>query len=134
MCVGEVKCGVPPVILSVIRSFRDGMKAEVRAGSRTTGCIVVKNGLRQGCTLAPSLFNVYLSAMITHWRARCLEVGVPVLYKLGRKLKLVGDRTAKSCLKAVKITESLLADDAVYATTRGAFEHQSLSIQRPSGA
>ena len=60
-CVLE-KCGVPPVMLSVIRSFHDGMKAEVRAGIRTTGSIVVKNGLQQDCTLAPSLFNVYLSA------------------------------------------------------------------------
>ena len=60
-CVLE-KCGVPPVMLSVIRSFHDGMKAEVRAGIRTTGSIVVKNGLQQDCTLAPSLSNVYLSA------------------------------------------------------------------------
>ena len=47
-CVLE-KRGVPPVMLSVIRSFHDSMKTEVRAGSRTTGSIVVKNGLRQGC-------------------------------------------------------------------------------------
>ena len=65
----------------------------------------------------------------------CLEVGVPVLYKFGRKLD--GDRTVISRLKAVKITESLFADDAaVYANTRGALRelHQSLSIQHPSGA
>ena len=35
---------------------------------------------------------------------------MPVLYKLGRKL--VGDHTAKSRLKVIKITEFLFADDA----------------------
>ena len=38
--------------------------------------------------------------------------------------KLVGDRTAKSCLDQMRVTESQFADDAaVYATSREAFEH-----------
>ena len=44
-----------------------------------------------------------------------------VRYKHGRKL--VGDRTAKSHLSEVRITESQFADDAaVYASTRAVFE------------
>ena len=88
----------------------------------------MKNGLRQGCTLAPSLFNVYLSAIITHWSARCLEVGVPVLYKLGRKL--VGDCTVNSHLKTVKITDSECNVPLVVLLRE---LHQSLSIQHPRG-
>ena len=116
------KCGVPPTMLSVIRSFHDGMLAQVRVGGDlTTNSIEVKNGVRQGCTLAPSLFNIYFSAMVACWRARCPEAGVTVRYKHGRKL--VGDRTAKSHLSEVRITESQFADDAaVYASTRAVFE------------
>ena len=99
------KCGVPPTMLSVIRSFHDGMLAQVQVGGDlTTNSIEVKNGVRQGCTLAPSLFNIYFSAMVACWRARCPEAGVTVRYKHGRKL--VGDRTAKSHLSKVRITES----------------------------
>ena len=48
------------------------------------------------------------------WRSQSSH-GVPVKYRNGRKL--VGDRTAKSRLDAVYITESQFADDAVLYTT-----------------
>ena len=58
------KCGVPPTMLSIIRSFHDGMQAGVRVGSTVTDNFEVRNGLRQGCTMAPVLFNVYFNAMV----------------------------------------------------------------------
>ena len=122
-CVLE-KCGVQPVMLSVIRSIHDGMKAEVRAGSRTyhwkhhgeewSTARLHTSSITLQCV---SEFNDYT----LEGKVPGVEVEVPVLYKLGRKLD--GDRTAKSCLKAVKITDSLFVDDtAVYATTHGTFE------------
>ena len=87
----------------------------------TSQDIEVHNGLRQGCPLAPSLFNLYFFAMVANWRDCCSQAGVNVLYKHGRKL--VSDRTAKSKLNRTKITESQFADDAaVYTTTRNALE------------
>ena len=59
------KCGVPPITLSVIKYLHDGMKAAVRVEGGTTDNILVTNGLRQCCTLAPSFFNLYFSAMVT---------------------------------------------------------------------
>ena len=79
----------------------EGKTAEVRVGSTTTDSTEVKNGLRQGCTIAPTLFNLYFSAMVTCWRSRCPQAGVTVRYKHGKKL--VGDRTAKLGLQKVGI-------------------------------
>ena len=70
--------------------------AVVRVGNTTTDSISVQNGLRQGCTLAPTLFNIYYSAVVDHWRRRCDVTGIDVRFKHGRKL--IGDRTAKSRL------------------------------------
>ena len=115
------KCVVPPIMLSVIKSLHEGMKAAVRVEGGTTDNILVTNGLRQGCTLAPSLFNLYFSAMVASWRSKCPEVGVSVMYKHGRKL--VGDRTAKLRLQQVRVTESQFADDvAMYAISQEAFK------------
>ena len=116
-----VKCGVPSKLLSFVKSFHEGMQAEVRVGALTTESFEVRNGLRQGCTLAPTLFNIYISAVVATWRNTHKEAGVDVLYKHGRKL--VGDRTTKSRLNEMRVTETQFADDAaLYATTRGAFE------------
>ena len=59
--------------------------------------------------------------MMADWRNRSSGAGVSVLYKHGRKL--VGDRTAKSRLSEMRVTESQFADDvALYATSRDSFE------------
>ena len=46
-CVLE-KYGVPPTMVSVIKSFHEGMTAVVRVGDSITDDIEVTNGLRQG--------------------------------------------------------------------------------------
>ena len=75
----------------------------------------------------PTLFNIYFNAMLSCWCDECREAGVTVLYKLDRKL--VGDRTVKSKLHHVKITESQFADDfALYAGTRSTFETVGMSL------
>ena len=68
-------------MLSIVRSFHEGMHAEVKVGSTTTESFEVRNGLRQGCTLAPTLFNIYFSAMVANWRSEYAGAGVSVLYK-----------------------------------------------------
>ena len=106
------KYGVPTVMLSLIRSCHDGTTAVARVGDGTTDNINVRNGLRQGCTMAPVLFNLYFAVMVACWRGCCPKV--TVRYKIGRKL--VGDRTAKAKLEVT-------ADDAaLYTVSRKAVE------------
>ena len=89
----------------------------------------VRNGLRQGCTLAPTLFNIYFSAVVKSWRDDCEEAGVDVLFKHGRKL--VGDRTAKSRLSVTRVHESQFADDAaLYTTSRDTLEQTAVKFVR----
>ena len=66
-------------------------------------------GLHQGCTIAPTLFALYLNRVIECWWGRCESLGVKVFYKYGGKL--VGERTRKPL--SFEITELLFADDGV---------------------
>ena len=74
--------------------------------------IEVNNGLRQGCTMAPSLFNLYACAVAERWMERVKdveEVGTKILYKLDQHLFRRSTRKAsKACL-----LKGEFADDVV---------------------
>ncbi len=87
------KCGIPPTMLSVVWSLHDGMSAEVTENGQVAPKFEVRNGLRQGCVIAPTLFNLYFTMAMEQWRIRCREFGVDVMYKCGGKL--VDERTRR---------------------------------------
>ena len=54
-------------MLSIIISFQDDMEAVFRVGDTITNRFEVRNDLRQGCTMTPTLFNLYFNAMVYVW-------------------------------------------------------------------
>ena len=57
-----VKCRVPPTMLNIIQSFHDGKEASVRVRNG----FEARNGLNQGCRMAPITFTLmqwYLCGM-----------------------------------------------------------------------
>ena len=50
------KYGVPNCLVDLPCSFHDGMAATVLVGGEDATPFEVRNGLRQGCTIAPTLF------------------------------------------------------------------------------
>ena len=75
--------GVPPVLLSVVRSFHEGMRASVCVRGIVSDSFEVRNGVRQGCTIAPVLFSVYFCAVFDDWRRQCPQAGVSFRYSHG---------------------------------------------------
>ena len=54
------KCRVLPTMLSIIHWCLEKIQAGVRVGSTITNSFEVQVGLRQGYTMPPTLFNIYL--------------------------------------------------------------------------
>jgi len=73
------KLEVPKVLVEIVHSFHSKMAARVKVDGKLLDEISVTNGLSQGCTMAPTLFNLYACAVAELWceRVKNLEdVGV----------------------------------------------------------
>ena len=58
------KFGCPAKFVNIIKSLHSGMKASVAHGTNHSNKFAVTNGVKQGCVLVPTLFSLYLSAML----------------------------------------------------------------------
>ena len=56
--------GIPDHLTCLLRNLYAGQEATVRTGHGTTDCFQIGKGVRQGCILAPCLFNLYAEFII----------------------------------------------------------------------
>ena len=103
------KFGFPAKIIRLIQSLHVGMNARVAMFGEISEEFSVTNGLRQGCVLAPSLFNIYFTAVLIE-ALHGLSSGIALRYKLDGRLfdvrRLKGKNTLKSLMQAL-----MYADD-----------------------
>ena len=79
----------PDLIVQLIKSFHQDMRAKIRLDGTILEGINVRNGLRQGCYMAPVLFNLYTCLVVERWLSK-LEgsegVGIIAHYKYDQRL------------------------------------------------
>ena len=59
------KYGRPQKFIAIVRQFHDGMMARVQDNGEISQPFSVSNGVKQGCVLAPTLFSIMFSAMLS---------------------------------------------------------------------
>jgi hypothetical protein len=90
--------------------MHDESTAAVRVYGKTSDEFAVTSGVRQGCVLAPTLFNLFFDAVIRMAIGGHLEEGRGVRIAFNPDAKLLGDRR--------KMTLETLVTDLEYAAVQ----------------
>ena len=104
------KFGCPAKFIAMVRQFHDGMLAGVQNDGEFSDPFPVRNGVKQGCALASTLFSMMFSAMLTD-AFQDGDNGIPIRYRFDGKLFTLRRMQAKSKVKTEVLDEFLYADD-----------------------
>ena len=96
--------------IAMVRQFHDGMLARVQNDGVFSDPFPVTNGVKQGCVLASTLFNLMFFAMFTD-AFQDGDNGIPVRYRFDGKLFNLGRLKAKSKVQTEVLDEFLFVDD-----------------------
>ena len=103
--------GCPPKLLSFIKSFHDGSRGTVQYDGNISEAFDIKSGVKQGCVLAPTLFNIFFSVLLKH-AFEFTEEGILLRTRSEGKLFNPARLRAKTKVRKVIVRDLLFADDA----------------------
>jgi len=64
--------------IGAIKSLYKGSNSKIKIGNLITQGFKVTKRLRQGCSLSPTLFKIYLERVLRNWKTKCQPMGVPI--------------------------------------------------------
>ncbi|XP_076041836.1 uncharacterized protein LOC143025717 [Oratosquilla oratoria] len=100
--------------MAIIKAFHDGMTAHVCMGGNISNSFAVIVGVKQGCVLAPILFNIYLAAVTLLARYKSENDSIAVNYRLDGNLFKPQRLKAKTKARTAYVFDMQHADDAAY--------------------
>ena len=104
------KLGCPDKFVNLIRQFHDNMTGQVLSNGEVSEPFNITNGVKQGCVLAPVLFNLFFTCVLSH-AIKDLDLGVYLRYRLDGSLFDLRRLNAKTKVVERMIMEALFADD-----------------------
>ena len=112
------KYGCPAKFIALVQQFHDNMTARVQDNGEYSQPFPVTNGVKQGCVLAPTLFSMVFSAMLSD-AFRDGDVGVSFRYRTDGGLFKPRRLQAKTKVHEDTARDFLFADDcALNASTQ----------------
>ena len=106
------KCGCPPKIIDIVRQLHDGMNVRVKVSGDLSDPFAVSRGVKQGCTLAPVLFNTYVQCITLLLSTSVSEnAKLNINYRTDRSLFELNKLKAKTKIARSSFNELQYADD-----------------------
>ena len=112
------KYGCPDKFIALVRQFHDGMLVRVKDDGDSSEPIAVTNGVKQGCVLAPTLFSIMFSAMLSE-AFRDDDDGITIRYRTDGKLLNLPRLQAKSKVKEATVRDLLFGLNIFYSWWKG---------------
>ncbi|CAH8492886.1 unnamed protein product [Dicrocoelium dendriticum] len=122
------KFGCPRKFVSFIECLHSGMRARVQLSGETSDDFAVVSGVKQGCVLAPALFNIYLHAMLSCAFDAACAYGVRVEHRIDGGLLNIRRFGARTLVCETTIRMLLFADDCAL------FSHSADELQNMTSA
>ena len=104
------KYGCPRKFITIVRQLHDSMLARVQDNGETSDPFSVSNGVKQGCVLAPTLFSLMFSAMLTDAFGD-VDVGIGIKYRTDGSVFNLRRLQAKTKVLTDTINDFLFTDD-----------------------
>ena len=104
------KFGCPPRYIAMVRQLHDGVQARVQNDGEYSEPFPVTKEVKQGCVMAPKLFSMMFSAMLTD-AFQDVDAGFPIRYRFDGKLLNLRRLQIKSKVKTDVVDKLLYADD-----------------------
>ena len=109
--------GIPDHLTCLLRNLYAGQEVTVRTGHETTDWFQIGKGVRQGCILSPSLFNLYAEYIMRNAGLEETQAGIKIAGRNINNLRYADDTTLmaeseeelKSLLMKVKEESEKLA-------------------------
>ena len=94
----------------MVLQIHDGMQACVQNDGEYSEPFPVTNGVKKGCAMAPTLFSMMFSAMLTD-AFQDVYAGFPIRYRFDGKLLNLRMLQSKSKMQTDVVDKLLYADD-----------------------
>jgi len=85
--------GIPDHLICLLRNLYAGQEATVRTGHGTTDWFQIGKGVRQGCILSPSLFNLYAEYIMRNAGLDEAQAGIKIAGRNINNLRYADDTT-----------------------------------------
>ena len=84
---------MPDHLTCLLRNLYAGQEATVRTGNGTADCFQIGKGVRQGCVLPPSLFNLYAEYFMRNAGLDDAQSGIKIARRNINNLRYANDTT-----------------------------------------
>lgn len=110
------KYGCPRKVITLVQQFHNGMMVRVLDDGEEFETFPVKNGVKQGCVLAPTLFSMMFSTMLTD-AFHDSQDGIKIKYRTDNKLFNIRRMQTATKVRENRIRDLLFADDCALNAT-----------------